>query len=107
MAENQGERQWIVEPPGVGEISLHMAFGDGVQLTKEQEAALGQLISSLEAVDAEVTGHAKPDPCTSNCVKLQCNNLNSCSGLKCGTLGTKVAAGGGFGLMGTFGTGIA
>ena len=42
-----------------GEVSLHLAFGEGVQLTEEQEAAVSALLRSLEAVDAEVTGLAK------------------------------------------------
>jgi hypothetical protein len=103
MAESQGERQWIVEPPGPGEVSLHMAFGDDVQLTPEQEEALGELLRTLEAGDAEVSGHANAKPCPTNCTKLECGNV-VCTGLGCGTLEIKVA-GIGMTLMGTFGSG--
>jgi hypothetical protein len=100
VAENQGERQWIVAPPGRGEVSLNLALGDGVQLSDEQEAALGALLESLETADAEVAGLAK---CTKNntCTKLECS-LADCNGLRCGTLETKLM-GGGISLMGTFG----
>lgn len=106
MAENQGERQWIVEPPEPGEISLHMAFGEGVQLTKEQEAAVGELLRSLESVDAEVTGLAKCSP-QSTCNKLTCDPV-VCQ-LKCGTLKMSLTdtpvSGASWNLMGSFGAG--
>ena len=100
MPENEGERQWVVAPPGRGEIAVRVALGDGVQLTTEQEAALGTLLESLETADAEVTGLTK---CTkqSSCTKLECS-LANCDALRCGTLETKVM-GGGVSLMGTFG----
>ncbi len=103
MAENQGERQWIVEPPGPGEVSLHMAFGEGVQLTKEQEAAVAELLRTLEAEDAEVTGHAR---CTqqASCTRLTCDPV-VCN-LKCGTLKALTQGGGSWNLMGSFSTGI-
>jgi len=103
MAENESTRQWIVEPPGPGEVSLHMAFGEGVQLTKEQEAAVSELLRSLEAVDAEVTGHAK---CTqqSTCTKLTCDPV-VCN-LKCGTLSGLAQTAGGWNLMGSFSRGL-
>jgi len=108
MAENEGERQWLVEPPEPGQVSLHMAFGEGVALTPEQEAAVGELLRSLEAVDAEVTGHALAGKCTkqSTCTKLTCDPV-VCS-LKCGTLtATLTTSGGGsWSLMGNFNTGL-
>ena len=100
MAENEGERQWIVEPPPPGQVALHLAFGDGVQLTAEQEAAVGELIRTLESSDPEVTGLTK---CTeqSTCTNLKCTPVN-CN-LKCGDLKTKVMdVSGGWNLMGNF-----
>jgi hypothetical protein len=81
--EHEAGGRWIVEPPQPGEISLHMAFGDGVELTDEQQAAMSELLRSLEATDPDVTGHAvcagQSKPCT------KCNSLD-CRGLTCGTL---------------------
>jgi hypothetical protein len=98
VAKNEGDRQWIVEP-APGQVALHLAFGDGVQLTKEQEAAVGELLRTLEAGDPEVTGHALRG---GTCTKLSCHPVN-CD-LKCGTLKAVTAGGGGsWSLMGTFG----
>jgi hypothetical protein len=108
MAENEGERRWVVEPPEPGEVALHIAIGEGVKLTPEQEAAVGELLRSLEAVDSEVTGHALAGKCTkqSTCTKLTCDPV-SCN-LKCGTLSATLTAGGGtsWSLMGSFNTGL-
>ncbi len=78
MADNQGERQWIVEPPAAGEVSFHMAVGEGVDLTAEQEAALSELMRTLESNDAEVTGHRQP-------CKLSSCNQKSCKPVRCAT----------------------
>jgi hypothetical protein len=76
--EQQSERRWVVEPPGLGEVKLHLAFGEGAKLTEEQEAAVGALLRSLKATDPEVTGHTLPkcpkQSCT--CVPLRKNNLS-------------------------------
>ncbi len=103
MADNERERQWIVEPPERGEVALHLAFGDGVQLTAEQEAALGELLRTLEAGDPEVTGLSKCKP-VSSCITLACSPV-SCQ-LRCGTLKAKLSEGTGWSLMGSFGTGL-
>jgi hypothetical protein len=109
--EGQSSRQWIVEPPpGPGEVSLYMAAGEGVDLTAEQEAALGALIQSLEAGDPEVTGHT--DSCPDNlssCNPLKCPSV-TCGKLVCRNLTHVSAAGlpssGTWGVMGSF-TGLA
>ena len=105
MAENEDERRWIVEPPlAAGEVSLHLAIGEGVTLTPEQEAALTELLRSLEFADAEVTGHTK---CTKQgvCDVLKCNPV-VCSQLRCGTLSGVTSGAGSWSLMGNFGPGI-
>ena len=106
MSENEGERRWVVEPPEPGEVALHIAVGEGVKLTPEQEAAVGELLRTLEAVDAEVTGHASGKcPKLSTCTKLTCDPV-SCS-LKCGTLtATLTASTGTWNLMGSFNTSV-
>jgi hypothetical protein len=105
------ERQWVVEPPlAAGEISLYVAAGDGVSLTAEQEAALSNLLRSLERRDAEVTGYDEGcTPSLSTCTGLKCGKLN-CGGLYCTNLGKKAAAatteGTSWSLMGSFGSGL-
>ncbi len=105
MAEDQNERRWVVEPAQPGEVSLHMAFGENVRLTEEQEAAIAALLRTLEAVDAEVTGLAK---CSrqGSCTKLTCDPV-SCN-LKCGTLKAAItqSSAGSWNLMGNFARGI-
>ena len=84
VAENQNERRWIVEPPpAAGEVSLYLSVGEGAQLTAVQEAALSDLMRSLETTDAEVTGLTK---CTQlgTCQSLSCKPVN-CSNLSCST----------------------
>ena len=85
--DDDGGRQWIVEPPGPGEISLHLAVGEGTALSNEQEAAVGALLRSLEARDPEVSGFAPGCPqygtehCTSwtrcglSCTSVRCSEL--------------------------------
>ena len=104
MAEEQGERRWIVEPPvAAGEVSLYLAVGEGVELTPEQEAALSDLMRTLETEDAEVTGLGK-------CQLSTCND-KTCKPVKCATFvcnGLTVSwpladSGGSWSLMGSFG----
>jgi hypothetical protein len=108
--EIDDERQWIVEPPpAAGEVSLFVALGEGVDLTPEQEAALGALLTSLEKHDAEVTGHASPAcPKESTCIPLKCGKV-SCSVLSCINLNRPkaVAQSAGWSLMGSFSPGPA
>ena len=108
--ENEG-RQWIVEPPPApGEVSLYMACGEGVELTHDQEAALSDLLRSLEVDDPEVIGH-KECPSRAGCSEfsvcwpgLTCGKV-SCGGLMCNLSGQKASAAAGPGswnLMGSF-----
>jgi hypothetical protein len=107
--ENDGTRQWVVEPPpAAGEISLYVACGDDIELTREQQEALGALLRSLEARDPEVVGH---DTCSNNltdCIGLKCGKV-TCSWLECSLNRPKAAATGatGWDLMGSFNTGVA
>ena len=89
--EDEGRRRWIVEPPGPGEISLHMALGEGVELTEEQESAVRALVNSLESRDPEVTGHA-----IAECPREYCSAFRLCP--------KEAAAADHWNIMGTFGT---
>lgn len=91
MSEEQG-REWVVEPPGAGEIKLQLVVGEGVELTDEQEAAINELVQALQSAEAEVVGHAMTHDCTLSCApKLECG----------GTLVVK-ATGSQFSMLGTF-----
>ena len=46
--------EWLLEPPGAGEIRLVVELGDGAELTPEAQATLEQLMSEIQ--DAEVSG---------------------------------------------------
>ncbi len=116
--DDAGGRQWIVEPPPAAvEISLYFAAGDEVTLTAEQEAALSELLRTLEQRDAEVTGFSTPE-CPS--YGGTCSDVTDCSGLKCSKVkckdlicmplnlarGSGASGGGGWNLLGSFGTSI-
>jgi hypothetical protein len=112
MSDKNEGRQWIVEPPPArGELSLLVACGDGVELNAEQEAALSELLRTLEVGDAEVVGHSgcvKVSFCEgySYCDKLSCGKV-SCGALACAltkTTSTALTSGGGsWALTGSFG----
>ncbi len=108
MADAAESRRWIVDPPTApGEVSLHLAVGDGVGLTADQEAALSALLRTLEAGDPEVVGHSANCPKKSFCDPLSCTKM-SCSPLEClglsraASAATVPAAAAGWNLMGSF-----
>jgi hypothetical protein len=84
---------------------MHIAVGEGVELTEEQEAAVGKLLQSLEGSDPEVTGHTTT---TKPCRTLTTCTDKSCSPVKCGKLVCNgltaglTASSGSWGLTGTF-----
>jgi len=105
-ADDEGGRRWVVEPPPTsGEVALYVACGEGFELTDEQQAALGALLQSLEAADAEVTGHTPilcpPEArCNLACPKVHCDAL-TCTLNK--VAAAAAAAPSGWNLMGSFG----
>jgi hypothetical protein len=115
--DDVASRRWIVEPPpGRGEISLYFAAGGEVSLSPEQEAALSELLRTLEGRDAEVTGFSTPE-CPSygggcgdisECFKLTCKPV-SCALICLSLKGTGAASAGvasGWNLLGSFGTSL-
>jgi hypothetical protein len=90
VSEEQG-REWIVEPPGAGEVKVQLAVGDGVELTQEQKAALNELLQALEGGEAEVVGHSMTHDCTLTCGGLICSG-----NLQVGLTGSK------WSMVGTF-----
>ena len=103
MPDEDDAGRWVVDPPRPGEVSLHMAFGEGVDLTDEQKAAVGELLRTLEARDPEVTGHALDTQCSGKrCRPVKCTGLY-CSGLKAVVASQPTDA---WNLMGSFNVGI-
>jgi hypothetical protein len=109
--DDSNTREWVVEPAGPDEVALFVAVGDGVELTAEQETALGALIESLEKCDPEVAGYI-------NCPSNRCGDVLDCSHLNCGKVNCSLAcikmnkvavsaAGTSWSLTGTFGTNLA
>lgn len=70
--ENQepDDPTWLLQPPQAGEIHLHIAVGDEVELSPEARSALETLTNHLQ--DAEVMGFAQP-----------CGSLDACGGYVC------------------------
>jgi hypothetical protein len=100
--EDAASREWVVGPPGAGEVLFQIATGEGVSLSAEQEDAVYALMRSLESGDAEVTGHK-----VSKCPNLQTCDVKSCppldcAVLSCGQLTAKLSGAGGFSIMGSF-----
>jgi hypothetical protein len=86
--ESIDQSKWLVDPPGPGQIAVHVALGEGVELTDEQRAALDALLTSLQQSDEEVAGYAgncnistcKPREITMPCAMLigSCSEFSAC-----------------------------
>ena len=53
--------QWLVEPPGAGEVFLYVAAGEGAEVSDAARAALNTLMRELQR--SEVEGFAGEPPC--------------------------------------------
>ena len=98
MPDENDARQWVVDPPGPGEILFQITTGNGAELTAEQEAAVDELMRALEG--AEVTGLA-----ANKCPHLQTCDPKTCPPLSCSVLKCNLTAfgQGGMSIMGSFG----
>jgi len=74
---DEGPR-WLLRPPEAGEVRLHIALGEGRELTPEARVALDQLIAALYQQDVASFVAA----CTP-----QCDDLRSCPRVSCTPLG--------------------
>jgi hypothetical protein len=78
-----GNLRWLLQPPAAGEIHLHVAVGEGAELTPQLRAALEDLISTLQ--QADVQGFASS--CSPQCPMLKDCGTMICNGYhNCGTL---------------------
>jgi hypothetical protein len=74
--------RWLLEPPPPGAGHVHVAVGEGAELTAEVRAALEQLVRALHSQDVQGFGKAGCHPrCDdlANCLGLVCRPLNNCS----------------------------
>jgi hypothetical protein len=72
QSAGSGEPRWLVEPRP-GEAHVHIAVGEGAELTPELREALEGLASALHR--EEVEGYAKPQPCPRLHI---CDSLGNC-----------------------------
>jgi hypothetical protein len=49
--ERAEEARWLLEPPGPGEVHVHVAVGDDARLTPELREALDRVLSLLQTQD--------------------------------------------------------
>jgi hypothetical protein len=71
-AGSEGPR-WLLEP-GPGGARIHVAVGEGAELTPELREALEALAGALHR--EEVEGYAKPKPCP---ILHVCNPYDTCN----------------------------
>jgi hypothetical protein len=75
---------WLIEPPGTGEVYFQLAVGDGVEAGDEVRQVIDHLLQSL-LVREQVEGYAKN--CWPKCLALadcgihNCSPLNNCTKL--------------------------
>ena len=79
--------EWLLAPPGAGEVRLVVELGEGAELSPEAVASLEQLMADIGTAEVEgfmlntglnvgLFGHIK---LPSSCDKLACNK-HSCTG---------------------------
>jgi hypothetical protein len=60
-SDGASSTQWLVEPPGAGEVFLYVAAGEGVEVTDAARDALNALMTELQR--SEVEGFAGEPAC--------------------------------------------
>jgi hypothetical protein len=50
--------QWLTQPAAPGVVHLHVAIGEGAQLSPEVQAALQQLVQAVQTQQTDVAGYA-------------------------------------------------
>ena len=65
QSEPPEDLRWLLEPPAPGEVHLHVAVGEGAQLTPELQEALEQLLSRLHETEFEVSSYCRLITCDS------------------------------------------
>lgn len=55
--------RWLLEPPAPGEVHVHVAVGEGAQLTPEVREAIEQLLTRLHEAESDVSGFCRLITC--------------------------------------------
>ena len=63
--EPPDDLRWLLQPPQPGQIHLHVAVGEGTQLSPELQEALEQLLRTLQETEADVSAYCRLITCTS------------------------------------------
>jgi hypothetical protein len=97
--ENADRSEWLVEPPGAGEIRVLVELGEGAELSPEAAASLETLVSAIN--DAEVSGYMNSMlnlglfggiRLNSTCNKLACNKHDCKGTFVCDTYSSELFA---------------
>jgi hypothetical protein len=54
--------QWLTQPAAPGVVHLHVAIGEGAQLSPEVQAALSQLVQAVRTQQGDVAGYGGTAP---------------------------------------------
>jgi hypothetical protein len=60
-SDQNDSTQWLVEPPGAGEVVLYVSAGEGAEVSDAAREALNTLMRELQM--SEVEGFALGPPC--------------------------------------------
>jgi hypothetical protein len=73
--------RWLLQPPATGGVHLRVGIGDGAELTPQVQAALEELISSLQQVDVDaVAKRCFPKcPLLKGCGVFDCDGYHNCN----------------------------
>ena len=75
--------RWLQEPPGTGEVRIHIAVDEAAELTPELRGAIEEVVRALQ--EQEVQGYATPQGggCSglSACTPHNCPRVRACAPL--------------------------
>jgi hypothetical protein len=90
-SENGGDLRWLLSPPAPGETRIHLAVGEGTELTPALREAIERLIDAFNGQD--VQGHLLATTCFPKCGDLADCGTFSCKPLhNCGPLSQQPCA---------------
>lgn len=83
-AERHESSEWLLEPPGQGEVHLRIAVGDDVELSDEVRQEIESLIGKLQVDDVQgfIFGLPMP-PAPAPAPDKGCPSLNDCGWYSC------------------------
>ncbi len=69
--EAETNNDWLLQPPRPGEVHIHVAVGEEIEVSPEVRERIEELMASL--VQSEVSGFAVKCPMFDNCHGYSCN----------------------------------